>query len=223
MFPFSSRRRAPLARGVALALLIAALVPALVMAQEQPARIDIRPVPASASGYFELALEPGSTHELTVEIGNYGAEPAEAHTYAAGVYSLINGGMGVDLAGEAITGATTWLSYAPETFILAGQQAVHRTFTVTVPADAPPGEYLTSIVVEGNPTLASGSGGAVINQVVRKAIAVSISIAGPRRSALEIGAATHHVVASKSVVRIELLNRGNVRVGPEGRFALRDS
>lgn len=217
---FATLRLSLLLLGLCGALLLA---PTLAMAQAQPAQLAISPVPAGEHGYFELTLEPGASQELTVELGNYGASATEASTYAANVYSMVNGGMGISLAGESASGTTTWLDYPTEQLSIEGRKAVRRTFTVTVPPATPPGEYLTSLVIESKPMAIGGGSSTMVSQVVRQAIAVSIAVPGPRFSELTIGSVSHRIVAGKSVLSAELRNTGNVRVRPDGAFVLRDA
>src|SRR4051812_9477393 len=70
-------------------------------------RLGIRPI--DYEGYFTLEMKPGEKKKLTVELGNYGTQSVKARTYAADVYTLINGGFGVRLDGEATSGTTLWL------------------------------------------------------------------------------------------------------------------
>jgi hypothetical protein len=195
----------------------------LAAAQGAPPKLGIRQVGGSGS-YIDLTLNPGATQEVTVELGNYGAAPANAYTYLADVYSLINGGMGVALdktKGES--GVSGWVDYPAQTMTLDAGSAIQRSFTVSVPLSAKPGEYLTSIVIQGEASAASAGTGVAIKQVVRQAIAIMVMVPGPQQPALIIGVASHSIVAGKSMISVELHNTGNMRLQPAGNLVLKDA
>lgn len=179
-------------------------------AEELP-RLGLRPL--DHEGFFRVELEPGKSAKLTVEIGNFGAGAVDALTYAADVYTLVNGGFGVELEGDETEGATTWLNYERETFAIQPEEARQIEFRVKVPKGTEPGEYITAVVVQPEEPI-RGTGGLQLDQVVRQAVAVVIDVPGEREPALEIGDASHSAAGSSMNIRVEVENTGNVLVKP---------
>ena len=93
--------------------------------------------------FFAVMMEPGETETLTASLVNAAETALHARTFAADTYTIVNGGMGVREAGSETTGVTTWIDYPTETLTLAPSSTTERSFTVTVPDDAPPGQHLT--------------------------------------------------------------------------------
>ena len=221
---FSTPRPARRAITVAIVALLAvvALATASPATAQEAARIELGVKPIGVDGsYFEVMMSPAESRQLTVEFGNFGMRDAVAMIYAADVYSLVNGGMGVRLAGEPTSGATGWLGFEAETIPLAAGEAQLRTFAVSVPADAAPGEYLTSLVIEdATPAEAPAGDGVVANRVNRQAIAVAITVPGPIVPSLTLGSIQHVVSGGRSIVTVEVENSGNVRLQPSGEFFL---
>lgn len=211
-------------RFVGVALAVAAMLgsaPAAAFAAESDVKLSLRPVGIDGQ-FFEVTMAPGETQTLEVELGNQGESAIAARTYAADVYTIINGGFGAELRDAPASGTTLWLEYPTEVFQLPPGQGIRRTFTVRVPSDAAPGEYITSLVLE-NDTPIQGGGDVAINQVLRQALAVVITVPGPRTPRLEVGAAIHTIVADRSVVAVSVRNTGNVRLKPVAQFTLRDA
>jgi hypothetical protein len=183
-------------------------------------KLTLLPIGQSGS-YFDLTMTPSETRTFQVQIANDGGAALGVRTYAADVYTIIDGGFGARLRREPATGTTVWLAYPTAVFPLAVGQRTTRSFTVAVPADTGPGDYITSLVLENDqPTV--GSGGIGLDQVVRQAVAVVVTVPGQRSPAVAIGAATHAVVAGRSVVRVGVSNTGNVRLKPTVGFRLTD-
>lgn len=207
--------------GSSLAAAILALgVVGAASASHEPARLGLTPVEHQGT-YFELMLEPGETRELHVEAANFGHEEVLARTYASDVYTIVNGGFGADLFGERPSGPTLWLTYPIQEITLGPDDALIIDFEVAVPADTPPGEYVTALVIE-NVEPVRGSGTIAVDQVNRSAIAVAIRVPGEERAALSIGEVRHEELAGFSVVSFEVANPGNVHLRPSGEFVLRD-
>lgn len=129
-------------------------------------------------------------------------------------------GMG-DLDDEQ-TGATNWLSFESETMDLPPGEAVDRTFTVAVPGDAEPGDYISSIVIQNSDPQEIDSGGADFSQTVRQGVAVAIDVPGERSPSMEIGEIEHTVSGDRSVVLIDVENTGTTHLRPAGEFTLLD-
>ena len=62
-----------------------------------------------------------------------------------------------------------------------------------------------------------------VDQVVRQAIAVAITVHGPTAPALEINEAHHALAAGNSVVAVRVANTGNFRLQPTGEVVVTDS
>ena len=95
--------------GLMLAL-ASAVVPAAVLADSAPIRLVLHPV-GQGGAFFDLAMQPGESRRLEVQIGNDGSVAIAARTYAADVYTIVNGGFGGRLRDEVTTGTTRWLTY----------------------------------------------------------------------------------------------------------------
>jgi len=172
--------------------------------------------------YFDVTMRPGEKRAFEVSVGDAAAAPIAIRTYAADVYTIINGGFGGRLRDEARSGMTTWLDYPSATMELRAGEAVQRPFTVTVPLDAGPGEYIASLVLENEEPIHT-DGTVSINQFVRQAVAVVVTVPGERLPRLTIGAASHQVVAGRSIASIAVANPGNVRLKPAVGFTLFDA
>lgn len=207
---------------VALVSLLAAFaMPGAALAGDIPIKLALLPVGQPGS-YFDLTMKAGAERTLQVDIANDGDSAIGARTYAADVYTIINGGFGARLRDQPRTGTTTWISYPMIVVPLAVQERTRRAFTVAVPADAGPGEYITSLVLENSQPIVGG-GAIGLSQFVRQAVAVVITVPGLRSPHLAIGGATNKVVAGRSIVQVAVRNTGNVRLKPGVGFSLFDA
>jgi len=117
----------------------------------------IEPVGDDQEGaYFVVELKPGESETLTIALGNAGADEAPARTYAADVFSLVNGGFGIEPEDADTSGTTTWLDYEAETLEIPPGRMLEREFTVSVPDDAEPGQHITGIVIQTLEPIAVG-------------------------------------------------------------------
>lgn len=210
------------ARIALVSLCVLALsAPGAALAGESGFKLVLAPV-GQAGPYFDLAMHPGDTARFEVDLANDGETDVAARTYATDVFTIINGGYGGRLRDAPQTGATTWLTYSTAVLELPPGGRVRRSFTVTVPVAAGPGEYISSLVVENNAPIRS-DGGIAFDQIVRQAIAVVVTVPGPRAPELKLGDAHHEIVAGRSLVKIAVENSGNVRLKPAVEFVLRDA
>lgn len=216
--------RRSLAGLIAVGLAAAVLSgPGPVLANHEAPRFGLTPV-GQPGTYFQLTMEPGETRELAVEVANFGHDLAVARTYAADAYSIVNGGFGAELFGEEASATTLWVDYETQEVTLPPREALVVEFRVTVPEDAGPGDYLTSLVVENAQPYGGAAEGEVgFQQVNRSAIAIAIDVPGPRLPSIQVGGVSHHVAGDSSVVTFEIANDGNVHLEPSAEFALRDA
>ena len=202
-------------------LLVAFAAPGATLAKGDEVKLALRPV-GQAGPYFALTMRPGETRSLDVEISNVGDATISACTYAADVYTIINGGFGGRLRGQVQTGTTRWLDYPTDVLDLRAGKGIRRSFRVAVPANAGPGEYITSLVLENDQPIRTG-GAVALDQIVRQAVAVVVTVPGARSPGLAIGQATYAIVGGTSIVSVAVENTGNVRLKPVVAFALFDA
>jgi hypothetical protein len=167
-----------------------------------------------AGPYFALTLEAGTDESLAVDLGNAGTEPVAARTYAADVYTLVNGGFGVRDE-DSSTGTTTWLDYPAETLHLPPRQMIERKFTIHAPEGTAPGQYIAALVLQTAEPIAV-SGTEMLRQRIVTSIAVFITVPGPLTPKLEIGQASLNQASERNVLQIEVSNPGNVLLKPAG-------
>lgn len=215
-----SRRPRMLALATLAGVVTVLASPLTANATEQPVRLSAAPVDQSGP-FFDLTLEAGQTRELGIALGNHGAAPIAARTYAADAYTIINGGFGAGLRGGGATGTTTWLDYPGQVLTLQPDQISVRTFSVKVPKGTPAGEYITSVILENDAPI-KDKGGVALDQILRQAVAVAIRVPGPLRSGLAIGDAHHKVAADRSVVAVDVTNTGNMHLTPKSKIVVHD-
>jgi hypothetical protein len=185
-------------------------------------RFIIRPVDGADGDYFTVKADAGTTQRLTVVLGNADDEALKLRTFVNDAVPMTNGGFSI--ADEAVpaTGTATWIDYPAETYTFQSGEGVERSFDVTVPADAKPGQYIAGLALQtADPLEVEGT--SMFNQIIRKTIAVFIIVPGPEQPAYELG--TPELKTDSVIPRIEIpiTNTGNVLVKPAGELTLTDA
>jgi hypothetical protein len=202
------------------AVLLSTALP--VLGADPAAKLGLKPVGVSGA-YFDLHLGAGETKKLAVQLGNYGSAPVTASTFASDAYSMIDGGMAVRLKDEPSSGTTAWLDYTPESLTLEAGATTTRTFTVTVPADAAPGDHITSLVVQSEAAI-GGANEVAFNQVVRQVVAVSIHVPGTALPGLALPSATLRTTPAGRVwLDFGVSNTGRRNLSLSGDYAIHDA
>jgi len=179
-----------------------------------PPALMLEPVGQTGT-YFAVEQKAGETATLTVALGNAGEAPIALRTFAADVYTLVNGGFGINSETEPATGTTTWLDYPADTLDLAPGKKIERTFTITVPEGTPAGQYITGLVLQTVEPIVIGESG-MLRQIIAKAIAVFITVPGPLTPNLVIGEVSLAQTANSNSLEINIENSGNVLLKPSG-------
>ena len=165
-------------------LALTCVSPALALGESTAVELALLPV-GQATSYFDLVMQPGETRSLEVEISNNGDGEVTARTYAADVYTIINGGFGGRLRDEPATGAARSFDFQSDLLELAAGERSYRSFGLTVPLDSGPGEYIASLVL-GNEQPLEMVGMVGAEQVVHQAVGVLVTVPGERSPRLEM-------------------------------------
>lgn len=220
----TSLRRRMVGTCIALIVTAMSLLPAHANAQgtppaePEPPSFLLQPVGQEAS-YFAITQEPGTEQEYSVMLGNAGTQPVTALTYVADAYTLVNGGFGVETAEDPASGATTWVDYSTETLDLEAGETLERNFTVNVPADTAPGQYIAGLVIQTAESIAVGDTG-MLRQIIKQSIAVFVTVPGPESPELTIGQPDITQAASTNSLVVEVQNPGNVFLNPSGTVTM---
>ncbi|MFF9840530.1 WxL protein peptidoglycan domain-containing protein [Streptomyces sp. NPDC013740] len=178
--------------------------------------------------YFYLSADPGATVTDQVTVANKTAAPLSFLLYGADAYNTErDGGFAVRSRQEKQTGAGAWIRPARDRVTVPPHSAVTVPYTLTVPADADPGDH-PGAVVALDERIARGAGGSVALGVQRAVGArVYLRVGGPTVPALAVEDVTLDqdrplvpgTGTSSAVVSYTLHNRGNVTLNP--RVALK--
>ncbi|BAU83083.1 hypothetical protein SLA_2149 [Streptomyces laurentii] len=183
--------------------------------------------------YFYLTADPGTTLTDKVTVANKTAGPLTFLLYGADAYNTArDGGFAVRTRREKQTGTGAWIKPARDRVTVPPRSAVTVPYTLTVPADADPGDHPGAVVAldERVARAASGTGdqGNVALGVQRAVGArVYLRVGGPTVPALAVEDVTLDqdrplvpgTGTSTAVVSYTLHNRGNVTLSP--RVALK--
>ncbi|MEU4093746.1 DUF916 domain-containing protein [Streptomyces sp. NPDC026673] len=222
----------PLVLLVLLALLGlgAATAPAALAADN--GRWSVFPAPAAGAKdrsptaqerpFFTLEADPGATLRDKVSVSNLSGEPMTFRLYGADAYNTPrDGGFAVRGADERNTDVGSWVRLARSSITIPARTRADIPFTVTVPADASPGDHPGAIVaLDTRADTASGD----VRMSVRRAVGarVYLRVNGQALGALSVeSVSVGHgtplfpgIGDSDATIRYTLVNRGNVSLTP---------
>ncbi|MFI8516940.1 WxL protein peptidoglycan domain-containing protein [Streptomyces sp. NPDC085481] len=174
--------------------------------------------------YFYLSADPGTTITDRVTVANKTAAPLTFLLYGADAYNTDrDGGFAVRTRQEKQTGAGAWIRPERDKVTVPPRSAVTVPYTLTVPADADPGDH-PGAVVALDERVARGAAGSVALGVQRAVGArVYLRVGGPTVPALAVEDVTLDqdrplvpgTRTSSAVVSYTLHNRGNVTLNPK--------
>ncbi len=182
-------------------------------------KFTIGPVGKYKNNWFEVTADPGSRLELTAGIKNYGAAPVTLSTFATNAINPANGGFTAGEADDKLTGPTLWLDYSDQLITLSPNEEHDLRFSVSVPADTPPGLYVTALVAQTSESLEI-PGTKILRQYIRSAVSVEITVPGRMTSGFSLGAPTFYRTGSLVQLDVPIKNTGTARLRPEGTLTI---
>ena len=165
--------------------------------------------------YFEPEIGAGNSVDLVVVLANTGTVKFSGRTYANNAFSGVNGGFAVADRGSKPNEVTLWLDYPEDVYSIDPGEGVERTFSITVPDNAQPGQYLTSLILEDAESR-SVAGSQNFEQLIRFAVPVFITVPGPVDTGFEIEGTTLSNTSDASELTVTISNIGDVLVRPTG-------
>lgn len=181
------------------------------------------PAETGFGSFFAPIIDAGGSAEMTALLANTGSVNQDLLTYPANAYTAAsgNGGFEAALYGSPIAGVATWLNYEARTYVLGPGEGVEITFTVTVPAETEPGQYIAAVA--GEPAESSTVQGAgAFQQTTRFVTPVFILVPGETDTGFEIGDISLYSNDEVLLVDVGIRNTGDIRVQPYGTVEIID-
>ena len=165
---------------------------------------------------FELEVAAGGTLEQHVLVTNASTVEREFAVYGADGFNTPTGGYDVTPAAQPATDVGAWVAPGTPTVIIPALSTAVVAFTVTVPADATPGDHPGGLVVSPVRDQVTDAGVVVDTRV---AVRLNVRVAGEVTAALEVrsvngsyGFTAVPFGGAPTTVSYEVVNTGNVKV-----------
>ncbi|MFI9207298.1 WxL protein peptidoglycan domain-containing protein [Streptomyces sp. NPDC053253] len=174
--------------------------------------------------YFYLSVDPGTSLTDRVTVTNKTAAPLTFRLYGADAYNTDrDGGFAVRTQQEKQTGAGAWIKPQRTRVTVPARSAVTVPYTLTVPADADPGDHPGALVALDERISPSGQGSVAMGVQSAVGARVYLRVNGPTVPALAVEDITltqdrplvPGAGGSSAVVSYTLHNRGNVTLNPK--------
>jgi hypothetical protein len=207
------------------AALLAVAVPCAPTALAKGPAFAVKPI--TERPYFVYRAEPGGTVSGRLRVVNRGDAPGVVRLYAVdGTTGQTTGAVYGSSPGGA-RGVGAWTRLSAARLRLAPGQRRTVSFRVRVPRRMRDGEHLGAIVADGGvrPGRRRRHGGSSFGIDVRTlvAVAVKVTLPGPRRPALAVDGVRPGGARGYQQLLVGLANPGNVLVKGRGLMRVRDA
>lgn len=95
---------------------------------------------------FNYTIDPGTQMSDALIISNHDTEPLDLDVYAADGFTTTSGQLDLVTSDTVSTAVGAWTAVSSEHLQIAAGESVEVPFTVTIPADATPGDYAGGIL-----------------------------------------------------------------------------
>ncbi|MCL6663430.1 WxL protein peptidoglycan domain-containing protein [Paenibacillus amylolyticus] len=186
-----------------------------------------------SSGYYRDEVIGGETKKYTFYVENLIKEPIDLWIYPADATPMVNGGKSFTLKGEKNTSVGSWISPSKEEMVhLKPLEKKKFVYTVKVPKDLKPGEYVGGIVAEQIPKEDKKALEASQNQAVlliERIPRIGVQIVMEKKKELAIQDMSiddfkHSYISNGySQLTVKLTNTGTILQRPNGVIVIRDA
>lgn len=231
----SRPRRRLLPSSLVAALALASPLLALVTARPASAEDSVRQTwsiqPATTTGvdtrpWFSAAVTPGSSSVDYVAVSNYGDRAIELDLYAADGLTNPDGSFALRPRADAAHDLARWISLKQTSVTVPARSRVQVPFSITVPADATPGDHVGGVVASlTTPTIDGQVTAVALEQ--RVGTRVYLRVAGELRPSVTVeGLDTTYTPSwdptqgGTTTVHYTVRNDGNARVAVDQQVAV---
>ncbi|MFD0638853.1 WxL protein peptidoglycan domain-containing protein [Catenulispora yoronensis] len=170
---------------------------------------------------FSYNANAGASVKDTVVVSNFGDQPLTLHVYANDAINTSDGGFDLRPSAEPPKDSGAWVKFDdPKPFqIVPPKSKVELPFTLSVPANATPGDHAAGIVAALTMPSTDGKGNRV-NVEQRVGSRIYLRVAGDLKAQLAVthAVATYHgtwnpLGSGTADITYLITNTGNVRLG----------
>lgn len=172
---------------------------------------------------YAYRAEPGETIDDAIIVANHDTAPLELDIYAADGFTTSSGQLDVATRDARAVGIGTWLLPAADRIVVQPGEAIEVPFTLTVPANATPGDHAGAILTAL--TRPDENEGITVDR--RLGIRIHLRVGGDLAPALEIddlrvdyGGTLNPFGTGEATVTYTVRNAGNVRLSAGQTVAL---
>ncbi|ACU69403.1 protein of unknown function DUF916 cell surface putative [Catenulispora acidiphila DSM 44928] len=202
-----------------------------------PPRTDPAPAPAPTAGAATFGIQPATatardktrdsfTYQATpgakktdyVAVSNYSTSPLTLRIYATDAYNTADGGFTVLPLATKPRDVGLWVSFPTTGVTLAAKSSKILPFTLTVPADAKPGDHVGGIMLSLTTQAADAKGGQIAVES-RVGTRLQVRVPGTLKAQLTVSHISTSYHASSNpfgggtmTVSYTVANTGNVRL-----------
>lgn len=164
---------------------------------------------------FVFDVDPGDVIVDAMVVTNTGTVPLPLEVYAADAFTTANGNLDILPGGTPSIGAGAWVTPALTALTLAPGERAEVAFTITVPADATPGDHSAGLVT----SFISGDSTQALEVDRRLGTRINLRVAGELAPATDVAIVSTEAIPSlnpfaPSTLRLtyRVENVGNTRV-----------
>ncbi len=176
--------------------------------------------PSQAGNRPDLSyeLDPGATVQDSITVYNYGNVALNFQIYATDAVNNDVGAFDLLAGGDQPTDVGSWIDVGQTTLTVPAGTEVTLPITITVPADASPGDHVGGILAS-SPVAGTGPDGKSVTVDRRTGTRVYLRVTGPVQPDLAVETVETSYEPSlnpldgTATVTYRIRNRGNVRLG----------
>lgn len=153
-----------------------------------------------------------------IAISNFSTKPVTFHVYAEDGITTTDGTLGLQGVDKPVRDIGAWVRMLHDTVTVPARTELNEPFSVTVPANATPGDHVGGVIASITST--SAGSGAKVSQENRVAVALYLRVAGPLHPTLTVEGLTttgytgtlNPFGGGSTTVSYTVRNTGNVRL-----------
>jgi hypothetical protein len=166
---------------------------------------------------YAYQVDPGASLKDAIVITNHSATPLALRVYATDALTTSEGRLDLLPADQPAKDLGSWIALKEPTVEIAPNDSAKVSFTLTVPADAAPGDHAGGIIT----SIAGEAGAGTVALDRRLALRVMTRVAGTLTPSLAVRDLTvtdkgtfNPVGTTRATIRYTLVNTGNARIVP---------